>query len=77
MWTSHFHQPRSQLSALSIICAILTLCNGENFNSELSAQDLGTAYEFKIYVDAGKEDCFYQHVEAGSSLYVAFQVRAC
>lgn len=35
---------------------------------------LGIAYEFKINLDPGKEDCFYQYIRAHSSLYVAFQV---
>ncbi|OTF73313.1 transmembrane emp24 domain-containing protein 1-like protein, partial [Euroglyphus maynei] len=37
-------------------------------------ENLGTAFEFKIHIDAGKEDCFYQYIEQGSSLYIAFQV---
>ncbi|KAJ6219315.1 hypothetical protein RDWZM_005127 [Blomia tropicalis] len=40
----------------------------------MNVQNLGTAFEFKIHIDAGKEDCFYQMVEPGSSLYVAFHV---
>lgn len=54
---------------------ILAICNvyGENIDG-LGSSDLGTAYEFKIHIDAGKEDCYYQYVDAGSSLYVAFQV---
>lgn len=54
---------------------IFAICNvyGENIDG-LGSSDLGTAYEFKIHIDAGKEDCYYQYVDAGSSLYVAFQV---
>lgn len=39
-----------------------------------SPEKLGFAYEFKIHVDASKEECFYQMVQAQSTLYVAFQV---
>lgn len=34
----------------------------------------GVAYEFKVHVDAGKEDCFYQFVQQNATLYVSFQV---
>lgn len=44
----------------------------ESFSPE--NERLGVAYEFKIHLDAGKEDCYYQFVQPNSSLYVAFQV---
>lgn len=34
----------------------------------------GVAYEFKLHIDAGKEDCFYQAVEPSANFFVAFQV---
>lgn len=34
----------------------------------------GIAMDYKIHIDAGKEDCYYQYVHPGSTLYVAFQV---
>lgn len=45
----------------------------ESFNTEFH-EKLGVAYEFKIHVDAGREDCFFQMVQKQASLYVAFQV---
>lgn len=33
------------------------------------------AMDYKVHIDAGKEDCYYQYVQAGSTLYVSFQVR--
>ena len=45
----------------------------ESFGTDVDER-LGVAYEFKIHVDPGKEDCFFQQVHAHSSLYVAFQV---
>lgn len=32
------------------------------------------AMDYKIHLDAGKEDCYYQYVQAGATLYVSFQV---
>lgn len=49
----------------------IQLCLGETFQD--GKNELGVAYEFKIVVDAGKEDCFYQYVPAHANLYVAFQ----
>ena len=38
-------------------------------------QNIGVAFEFKVHVDAGKEECFGQYVQPGATFYVAFQVR--
>lgn len=32
-------------------------------------------YEFKVRVDAGKNDCFFQTAINGSMLHVSFQVK--
>ncbi|OQR72956.1 transmembrane emp24 domain-containing protein 1-like [Tropilaelaps mercedesae] len=42
--------------------------------THLSSDTLGVSYEFKLHVDAGREECFYQYVEQNASVYVAFQV---
>lgn len=34
----------------------------------------GIAMDYKVHIDAGKEDCYYQYVHPGATLYVAFQV---
>ena len=34
----------------------------------------GVAMEYKVHVDAGKEDCYYQYVHQGATLYVSYQV---
>lgn len=62
-------------SAITALILLAHLVNSESFNAELNSQSLGTAYEFKIHLDAGKEDCYYQNIETGASLYVAFHVR--
>lgn len=32
------------------------------------------AMDYKVHLDAGKEDCYYQYVQPGATLYVSFQV---
>ena len=30
--------------------------------------------EYKVHVEAGKEDCYWQYVHKGATLYVSYQV---
>ena len=63
------------MSLLLLAAALVTLvgrARSESFSPD--NERLGIAYEFKIHLDAGKEDCFYQLIQPHSSLYVAFQV---
>ena len=32
------------------------------------------AMDYKVHVDAGKEDCYFQYVNPGATFYVSFQV---
>ncbi|XP_054154298.1 transmembrane emp24 domain-containing protein 6-like [Oppia nitens] len=57
-----------------LVCTCLTRALAESYSSTNFEDKLGIAYEFKIHIDAGKEDCFYQYIQQSSSLYVAFQV---
>jgi len=34
----------------------------------------GIAMEYKVHVEAGKEDCYWQYVHSGATLYVSYQV---
>nr|ACO11107.1 Transmembrane emp24 domain-containing protein 5 precursor [Caligus rogercresseyi] len=34
----------------------------------------GVAMEYKVHVDAGKEDCYWQYVHPGATFYVSYQV---
>ena len=34
----------------------------------------GVAMEYKVHVDAAKEDCYYQYVHPGATFYVSYQV---
>lgn len=40
-----------------------------------SYEDLpAVAMEYKVHIDAGKEDCYSQYVNPGATFYVSFQV---
>lgn len=68
------------LLSLNIIYLVGTQ---EQVNTEASNNDNKPWYEtlpavamdYKVHIDAGKEDCYYQYVQAGSTFYVSFQVR--
>lgn len=32
------------------------------------------AMDYKVHIDAGKEDCYFQYVNKGATFYVSFQV---
>ena len=32
------------------------------------------AMDYKVHIDAGKEDCYFQYVNPGATFYVSFQV---
>ncbi len=34
----------------------------------------GVAMEYKVHVDAAKEDCYWQYVHPGATFYVSAQV---
>ena len=34
----------------------------------------GLAMDYRIWVEAGKEECFYQYVQPGAQFYVSFHV---
>ena len=35
---------------------------------------LNLSFHFKVHVEAGKEDCYWQYVHQGATLYVSYQV---
>ncbi|KAL3861729.1 hypothetical protein ACJMK2_008037 [Sinanodonta woodiana] len=63
-----------------LVCFILikSLCTEGVLGVETEAFDFDgnpvTRYGFQVQVDAGKEDCFYQKIRAGSSLAVTYRV---
>lgn len=68
----------------AIYCNILVyflLLNGqiENVSGQIEKQPWynevpAVAMDYKIHLPAGKEDCYYQYVQPGATLYVSFQV---
>lgn len=32
------------------------------------------AMDYKVHIDPGKEDCYFQYVQPGATFYVSFQV---
>lgn len=34
------------------------------------------AMDYKVHIDPGKEDCYFQYVNRGATFYVSFQVSA-
>lgn len=57
-----------------VFAHLICVAKSESFSSSFDSNSLGQAFEFKIHIDAGKEECFYQQIEKGASLYVAFHV---
>ncbi|KAL3861731.1 hypothetical protein ACJMK2_008039 [Sinanodonta woodiana] len=63
-----------------LVCFLLikSLCTEGVLGVETEAFDFDgnpvTRYGFQVQVDAGKEDCFYQKIRAGSSLAVTYKV---
>lgn len=33
--------------------------------------------DYKVHIDAGKEDCYYQYVQPGATFYASYQVIIC
>ena len=61
------------LSVLIIICLI------NNVNCQDAARPWyetlpAVAMDYKVHIDAGKEDCYWQYCQPGATFYVSFQV---
>ncbi|XP_013789031.1 transmembrane emp24 domain-containing protein 6-like [Limulus polyphemus] len=59
------------LVVFNLLINIIYYCNSETYAFD---NKLGISYEFKVSVEAGKEECFFQWIPAGATFYVAFQV---
>lgn len=33
--------------------------------------------DYKVHIDAGKEDCYFQYVQPGATFYASYQVKLC
>jgi len=66
---------------ISIFTSLVLLSGSllQDTNSQVGSQPWyetlpAVAMDYKVHLDAGKEDCYYQYVQPGASLYVSFQV---
>lgn len=61
------------LGVLFSLIGILDICSSESslpWYENLPA----VAMDYKVHIDPGKEDCYFQHVHPGATFYVSFQV---
>lgn len=78
--TWHIQYISSSLTIISFSIAILiSLGTIGDVSAQIEAQPWyetlpAVAMDYKIHLDAGKEDCYYQYVQPGATLYVSFQV---
>lgn len=66
---------------ISLVISFILLTVGlfQNVDGQIEKQPWyealpAVAMDYKVHLDAGKEDCYYQYVQPGASLYVSFQV---
>lgn len=62
---------RSYISVFFLLC--LTIVTWETLAINFEALPAVTM-DYKVKIDAGKEDCYYQFVSPGATFYVSFQV---
>lgn len=55
-----------------LLLALFTLTQAEDWAFDNAP---GIAMEYKVHIDAGKEDCYYQYVHPSATIYVNMQVR--
>lgn len=78
--TWHIQYISSSLTIISFFAALLIAFGSiDNVSAQIEAQPWyetlpAVAMDYKIHLDAGKEDCYYQYVQPGATLYVSFQV---
>jgi hypothetical protein len=59
--------------ALSLLPYFVQICDSETtvpWYESLPA----VAMDYKVHIDPGKEDCYFQYVNPGATFYVSFQV---
>lgn len=77
--TWHIRSSSSSLAIIGFLLAILiSLDSIGDVSAQIEAQPWyeslpAVAMDYKIHLDAGKEDCYYQYVQPGATLYVSFQ----
>lgn len=60
---------------LALLGVFLVLILGPFETDSFSYENLpAVAMDYKVHIDAGKEDCYSQYVNPGATFYVSFQV---
>lgn len=67
---------------IASVTLLLAAINLPDVNGQIEKQPWyeslpAVAMDYKVHLEAGKEDCYYQYVQPGASLYVSFQVCYC
>nr|XP_045605840.1 transmembrane emp24 domain-containing protein B-like [Procambarus clarkii] len=61
----------TKLNTVGVLFILVSLGLGEDWSFDNAP---GIAMEYKIHIDAGKEDCYYQYVHPGATIYINVQV---
>lgn len=65
---------KNMFALLSLLIFLLPVMTQDPTDTNWLDAAPGVAMEYKVHVDAGKEDCYYQYVHTGATLYVSYQV---
>ncbi|XP_069677489.1 transmembrane emp24 domain-containing protein 6 [Periplaneta americana] len=60
--------------SLSILPYFVHICNSETTTVPWYESLPAVAMDYKVHIDPGKEDCYFQYVNPGATFYVSFQV---
>lgn len=69
-WHSQFASAACLFIVILFICDVRAQLEKQPWYEKLPA----VAMDYKVHLDAGKEDCYYQYVQPGATFYVSFQV---
>ncbi|EDV95661.1 GH15831 [Drosophila grimshawi] len=61
------------LSLISL-CVLIRTNNAQEAQQPWYENLPAVAMDYKVHIDAGKEDCYHQYVQAGATFYVSFSV---
>lgn len=58
-----------------ILLSLLSVCDISYGQASPWYENLpAVAMDYKVHIDPGKEDCYFQYVNPGATFYVSFQV---
>lgn len=64
----------TNLLFIFILICVLTTSNGTSPVVPWYEDMPAVAMDYKVHIDPGKEDCYFQYVNPGATLYASFQV---